>query len=207
MKKNFFLLLLMIMVSSALMAQRFEYQLGLKGGMGMCFMGVNDDNIVSKDNGFCYKFGLTGSYYFGENYGFTSGFNVVGSDLAYKVKYTDEFENEQTMKKSLHNTYCQVPILLKMRTDAFSNKYRFLGEIGYGLNVLVNQRDKKEFNHKYRDVCSSFLVHLGVEIEVLDRSTLQLMLGYDNFFSNMMSSSSDYKVTMSNLCFEIGFLF
>ena len=207
MKKNFCLLLFAMLVSLAVSAQRFEYQLGLKAGAGVAFLGVHDDNIVGKDNGFTYKFGLTGSYYFGENYGFTSGFNVIGSDLSYKVKIVDDKEEELTVDRNLKNTYCQVPFLLKMRTDSFANKLRVLGEIGYGMNFKVSEHDKNDFHHKYRDVCSSLIVHLGVEIEVLNRSTLLLMLGYDNFFSNMMSSSNDYKVTMSNLCFEIGFLF
>lgn len=198
MKKNFYFLFFMLMISLAVSAQRFEYQLGLKGGIGTNFLGVYDDNISGKDNGLCFKFGLTGMYYFGENYGLTSGFNIMGNELSYKFN---------DVKMNLRNTYCQIPVLLKMRTDAFSNKYRILGEIGYGLNVLVNHNDRYDIKHKYRDVCSSFIVHLGVEIEVLQRSTLQLMVGYDNFFSNMMSPSSDYKVTMSNLCFEIGFLF
>ena len=207
MKKNFCLLLFAMLVSMAVSAQRFEYQLGLKGGVGVGFLGVHDDNIVGKDNGFNYKFGFTGSYYFGENYGFTSGFNIIGSDLSYKLKYTNEENEENIVARNLKNTYCQIPFLLKMRTDAFANKYRVFGEIGYGLNLLVNEHDKNDFHHKYRDVCSSFIVHLGVEIEVLNRSTLLLMLGYDNTFSNMLSSSNDYKLTMSNLCFEIGFLF
>ena len=80
-------------------------------------------------------------------------------------------------------------------------------KIGYGLNFFVAEQDKHDFHHKYRDICSSFILHIGMEMEVLNRSTVLFILGYDNFFSNMMSSSNDYKVTMSNLCFEIGFLF
>ena len=206
MKKKFYILLFAMMISVAATAQRFEYQLGLKGGLGIAFMGSNDDNIVSKDNGLCYKFGLTGIYYFGENYGFSSGFSIMGSDMSYKYKYVDELEVSHTVDRNLHNTYLQVPFLLKMRTDAFADKYRIFGEIGYGLNLFVKENDKYDFHHGYRDVCSSFILHLGMEMEVLDRSTLQFMVAYDNFFSSLMSTSND-KITMSNLCFEIGFLF
>lgn len=206
MKKNFCLLLFAILFSFVASAQRFEYQFGLKGGVGIGFLGANEDVVVSKDNGLSYKFGLTGIYYFGENYGLSSGFNIIGNNLSYKAKVVDEAGVEVIMPGNLKNTYCQIPILLKMRTDPFAKKFRIFGEIGYGLNIFAGEHDKEEIRHHYRDVCSSFVVHLGVEMEVLNRSSLQFMIGYDNFFSTMMSKGND-KMTMSDLCFEMGFLF
>ena len=191
MRKKFYFLLLAMMISFVATAQRFEYQFGLKGGLGVDFLSANED-ITNKDNGFCYKFGLTGIYYFGENYGITSGFNIIGHDLSY---YKPE-------KVSLSNTYFQIPVLLKMRTDAFASKFRIFGEIGYGLDLLVKENDE----HNYRDVCSSFIMHLGLEVEVLNRSALQFMVAYDNVFSSMLSDGNN-KLTMNNLCLEIGFLF
>lgn len=191
MRRKFYFLLFAMMISFVATAQRFEYQFGLKGGLGVDFLSANED-ITNKDNGFCYKFGLTGIYYFGENYGITSGFNIIGHDLSY---YKPE-------KVSLSNTYFQIPVLLKMRTDAFASKFRIFGEIGYGLDLLVKENDE----HNYRDVCSSFIMHLGLEVEVLNRSVLQFMVAYDNVFSSMLSDGNN-KLTMNNLCFEIGFLF
>ncbi|MBQ6083864.1 MAG: outer membrane beta-barrel protein [Bacteroidales bacterium] len=191
MRRKFYFLLFAMMISFVATAQRFEYQFGLKGGLGVDFLSANED-ITNKDNGFCYKFGLTGIYYFGENYGITSGFNIIGHDLSY---YKPE-------KVSLSNTYFQIPVLLKMRTDAFASKFRIFGEIGYGLDLLVKENDE----HNYRDVCSSFIMHLGLEVEVLNRSALQFMVAYDNVFSSMLSDGNN-KLTMNNLCFEIGFLF
>jgi len=43
-------------------------------------------------------------------------------------------------------------------------------------------------------------------MEVMSRSTLQFMIAYDTFFSSIQSMRND-KLTMSNLCFELGFLF
>ena len=206
MKKNFCLLLFVLLFSFVASAQRFEYQLGLKGGLGIGFLGSVDNHIVSKDNGFSYKFGFTGVYYFGENYGFVSGFNVLGNNVSYKYKVVDEFEVETIEKRSLNNTYLQIPLVLKMRTDPIGDNLRIFGEIGYGFNILASKRDKGDYIHPYRDVCSSLIVHLGVEMEVLNRSTLQLMLSYDDFFTNMMTKDNN-KLTMRDLCFEIGFLF
>ena len=206
MKKKFYFLLLAMLFSYVASAQRFEYQLGLKGGVGIGFLGSADNNIVSKDNGFNYKFGFTGVYYFGENYGFVSGFNVLGNNLSYKYKIVDDSEVESIENRSLSTTYFQIPIVLKMRTDPIANRLRIFGEIGYGFNVLAAKRDKGDYIHPYRDVCSSLIVHLGVELEVLNRSTLQFIICYDDFFTNMMSKDNN-KLTMRDLCFEIGFLF
>ena len=206
MKKNFCLVLLVLMLSFVASAQRFEYQLGLKGGVGIAFLGSADNHIVSKDNGFNYKFGFTGVYYFGENYGFVSGFNVLGNNIAYKYKVVDESNVETIEDRHLNNTYLQIPLVLKMRTDPIGDRFRIFGEIGYGFNILATKRDKGDYIHPYRDVCSSLIVHLGMEMEVLNRSTLQFMISYDDFFSNMMSKDNN-KLTMRDLCFEIGFLF
>ena len=76
MKKKFYLLLFAMLFSFVASAQRFEYQLGLKGGLGFDWVGNVGENVYSTEKGFCYKYGFTGIYYFGENYGVTSGFRV-----------------------------------------------------------------------------------------------------------------------------------
>lgn len=211
MKKKFYILLFALIVSFGVSAQRFEYQLGLKGGLGFDWASVDNDDVASKDNGFCYKYGFTGMYYFGENYGLTSGFNIIGSKFAYTINESpsDDYPDGRNYKTEHKLTYCQIPILLKMRTDAFANKFRVLGEIGYGLDIKANDEYKKDnvkTDSPYRDVCSSFIVHLGIEMEVMSRSTLQFIIAYDRFFSNIQTMSND-KLTMGNLCFELGFLF
>ena len=200
MRKKFYFLLFAMMISSAVFAQRFEYQLGLKGALGFDWGISSNEDMVNKDNGLCYKYGLTGVYYFGESYGITSGFNIIGSQFSFKMS---------DIESKYKNTYCQIPVLLKMRTDNFADKFRLMGEIGYGFNLLVSGEYKLENvkqDNPYRDVCSSFIVHLGLEMEVLNRSVLQFIVGYDTVFSSMMSMSND-NIKMSNLCFELGFLF
>ena len=222
MKKKFYILLLAMVVSFAATAQRFEYQLGLKAGLGVSYLTTNSSAVSDKSSGLCYKFGFTGIYNFGENYGVTTGFNLMGNNLSYKVKVTEVAINEdgeeytitKYYKRDVKPTYIQIPILLKMRTDTFGGIFRAFGEIGYGFNVLVKKNDKGDENvwqvyehkNKYRDVCSSFIVHLGMEMSVMDRSTLQVMLAYDNDFSSMMPIGYD-KFTWNNFCLEVGFLF
>ena len=211
MKKKFYILLFAVMISFAATAQRFEYQMGLKGALGFDWAGSMGDNVTSKDNGFCYKYGLTAMYYFGESYGITSGFNIIGSSFSYKYKL-DVPEPTREMKEFeayYKTTYFQIPILLKMRTDPFADKFRFMGEIGYGFDILANGEysvDNEKMPSPYRDVCSSFILHLGIEMEVMSHSTLQFILAYDTFFSSIQSMKND-KLTMGNLCFELGFLF
>lgn len=211
MKKKFYLLLIVMLFSFVASAQRFEYQLGLKGGLGFDWVDNVGENVYSTEKGFCYKYGFTGIYYFGENYGLTSGFNIVGTQFAYKYNAEMPATTREMVefKADYKTTYCQIPVLLKMRTDAFADKFRFLGEIGYGLNILASGEykiDGEKQPSPYRDVCSSFIVHLGVDMEVMSRSTLQFIIAYDTFFSSIQSKRND-KLTMSNLCFELGFLF
>lgn len=212
MKKKFYFLFLAMMISFATYAQRFEYQLGLKGALGFDWAGNLKEDVSSKENGFCYKYGFTGIYYFGENYGITSGFNIIGSGFSYKYKQEPTSVQHPEMvdyEANYKMTHFQIPLLLKMRTDAFADKFRVLGEIGYGFDILANAEYKLngvKQDHPCRDVCSSFIVHLGLEMEVMNRSTLQFIIAYDTFFSSIHTMSND-KLTMSNLCFELGFLF
>ncbi len=206
MKKKFYILLLAMIVSFAANAQRFEYQLGLKGGLGASFLSTNAENVTAKDPGLCYKFGFTGIKYFGENYGFTTGFTIMGSNMGYKYTVTDTLNVTSTYSRTISNTYLQIPLLLKMKTETFADKFCVFGEIGYGLNIMASNNERGDDKHTYRKLCSSFLLHLGVEMEVMTHSTLQLMVAYDNNFSKMMSLNND-KFSMSNLCFEVGFLF
>lgn len=200
MVKKFYFLLFAMLLSLTTFAQRFEYQLGLKGALGIDWGVYDNDDVSSKEIGLCYKYGLTGVYYFGESYGITSGFNIIGSNFSFKVS---------DIESKYKTTYCQIPVLLKMRTDNFAEKFRLMGEIGYGFDILVNGEykliDEKQAS-PYRDVCSSFIVHLGLEMEVLNRSVLQFIVGYDTVFSSMMTMKND-NIKMSNLCFELGFLF
>ena len=211
-KKNYLLLIAMFIVISA-SAQRFEYQLGLKGALGVNFPGHIEDDVVNTENGLCYKYGFTGIYYISENYGLTTGFNILGANFSYK--YNVEVSSSELLRETIEyqakhkTTYCQIPILLKMRTDAFAQRYRIFGEIGYGLDILANGEYKLDGEKQavpYRDVCSSFIVHLGMEMLVMNRSSLQFMIAYDNFFSNIQTPNNN-RMTMSNLCFEVGFLF
>ena len=212
MKKKFYILLFAMLISFGVSAQRFEYQLGLKGALGFDWPSVDMDDLGSKENGFCYKYGFTGIYYFGENYGITSGFNIMGNRFAYNYKVEEPVNTTRDIVEYKVNhklTYFQIPLLLKMRTDSFANTFRVLGEIGYGMDIRVNGECKVnnvKIDNPYRDVCSSFIVHLGVEMEVMSRSTLQFIIAYDTFFTNIQTMSND-KLTASNLCFELGCLF
>lgn len=209
MRRKIYFLLFAMMMSFSASAQYLEYQLGLKGSLGMDWIGKIEDEVTGKDKGFCYKFGLTGIYYFKESYGITTGFNIIGGEFAYKKDVVGDDGVELGVKSSYKSTYVQIPVLLKMRTDAFAKKYRIFGEIGYGFDILVDgvlKNDNKKMQSPYRDVCSSFILHLGFEMDVLNRSTLQFAIAYDNIFTNMLKS--DYnKLTMNSLGLEIGFLF
>lgn len=208
MRKKIYFLLFVMMISFGVSAQHFEYQLGMKGGLGIDWIGKIDDEAVGKDNGFCYKFGMTGVYYFKESYGITSGFNIIGGNFAYNNNVVDD-SGEKKMEYSFVNTYVQIPVLLKMRTDTFAKKYRIFGEIGYGFDIFVDGECKingEKAKSPYRDVCSSFILHIGFEMDVLNRSTLQFAIAYDDIFSNMQKLGYN-KLTMNSLCLEVGFLF
>ena len=214
MRRKLLFFITMLLLSIGASAQFLEYQLGMKASVGMDWMDTYCDNFKEKNkNGVCYKFGLTGTYYFKESYGITSGFNIVRSSFSNVYNFED-----QQLTYNFNNSYLQIPVLLKMRTGTFSQRLRFFSEIGYGLDIMVKCRDSYGWVAagvdgfelpKYRALSNSFILHVGLEIEVMNTSTLLVMISYDDFFTNIIKRNEYFgnSLTMNNLCLEIGFLF
>ena len=97
MRRKLLFFITMLLLSIGASAQFLEYQLGMKASVGMDWMDTYCDNFKEKNkNGVCYKFGLTGTYYFKESYGITSGFNIEAALLISIILKTNNLHITST---------------------------------------------------------------------------------------------------------------
>lgn len=219
MKRKILLFTFAILLANNVLAQYQEYQLGLMAQPGYNWLMVSNENISNVKNKFSYKYGLFGSYYFNENYGLSSGIYMLTHSSSYDFK-CDKDGSIMNYNHDLRNSYLQVPVLLKGRTDLISNRFRVLGEFGAGFNFLLDNKDaytglygaSDHFDVKYRTFGTSLVMALGTEILIFKNSGLMFKVVYDKNFVNLIKDTDETKgyysaMKMTNLYLEIGFFF
>lgn len=219
MKRKFLLFAFAILLANNVLAQYQEYQLGLMAQPGYNWLMVSNENISNVKNKFSYKYGLFGSYYFNENYGLSSGIYMLTHSSSYDFK-CDKDGSIMNYNHDLRNSYLQVPVLLKGRTDLISNRFRILGEFGAGFDFLIDNKDayrgldgtSDHFDVKYRTFGTSLVMALGTEILIFKNSGLMFKVVYDKNFVNLIKDTDETKgyysaMKMTNLYLEIGFFF
>ena len=77
MKKIFLTLALVIALTTSVLAQFKPFQFGLKVEPGIGWAKLNSDNLIKEPNDFSFNWGFVGNFYFVENYGFSTGFNII----------------------------------------------------------------------------------------------------------------------------------
>jgi len=211
MKKVFLLIATAILLKFNASAQYKEFEFGLMGQPGYSWLNYSNENISNVNNEFTYKYGFFGSYYFAENYGFSSGIDLRSNRGRYDFYYAD---TDRTYRHSFSNTYMQIPLLFRGRTDIISNLVRITGQFGPSLDVLIKHNDSySSSNHydlKYRSLAGSLIFGLGVEFKVMKSSGVMVNVVLDKGFTSLTKKDDIYyknPITTTNLYFEFGFAF
>lgn len=111
--------------------------------------------ITSQGNRAGYVWGLLVDYYFAQNYGIATGFNVnsTGGKLLATLNpgTTPPAGTANVVQQADFNyklQYLEVPFALKLRTDEISN-FKFFGQIG--LTLAFNIGKKADYEVSYTD--------------------------------------------------------
>lgn len=211
MKKVILLIAIAILLKFNASAQYKEFEFGLMGQPGFSWLDYSNENISNVKNEFTYKYGLFGSYFFAENYGFSSGIALRSNRGCYNFYYTD---TGSTYSHSFSNTYMQIPLLFRGRTDYISNLVRIIGQFGASLDILIKHNDSystsNHYDLKYRSLAGSLIVGLGVEFKVMKSSGVLVNVVLDKGFTSLTKKDDTYyknPITTTNLYFEFGFAF
>lgn len=210
MKKILFTIAVIMALTINVSAQYKPFQFGLKVEPGAAWSKLDSDDLYDGKTTMSFNWGFTGNFYFVENYGLSTGFNVRYINGGYS--FCDSIrEYDRTIK----NQYVEIPISLMMRTEAI-NDIRIFGNIGYGLGICLDHEAKTfdAFDNeididtdRFNKIRHAFILKLGIEYNVYKSSCLTAAVVYNNNFVNIYDRNASHDVLINNLCLEIGFLF
>ena len=216
MKKTLLTIAFVIVMTISASAQFKPFQFGLKVEPGVNWSKLNSEHLYDSKTSLNFNWGFVGNYYFVENYGFSTGFNVRFMSGEYSFDHTTTTTTK--IRRTIKNQYLEIPIGLIMRTEKMGD-IRIIGNIGYGLGFLLNSKERnydENDNEKSLDKSSSYssvrhalIVKLGIEYYVSRSSCITAAFVFNNNIANIYSSKDDYKhdVLLNNLGLEIGFMF
>ncbi|MBR5603608.1 MAG: PorT family protein [Bacteroidales bacterium] len=214
MKKIFMTLFVIIAMTINASAQYKPFQFGLKVEPGVGWAKLNSEHLSNNKSKINFNWGFVGNFYFVENYGLSTGFNVKFMNNEYS--FTDnrpEANANSTITRTIKNQYLEIPLGLTMRTEKIGD-LRILGNVSYGMGFLLNTNEKnydinKEevlMETKYNKLRHALIVKLGVEYYVHKASCLTAALVFNNNFANIYKDNQQ-DVLLNNMCLEIGFMF
>lgn len=210
MKKALFTIITLIVLTINVSAQYKPFQFGLKVEPGAAWLKLNSDDIYDGKTKMSFNWGFVGNFYFVENYGLSTGFNVRYANAEYSF-----CDSVMEYSRTIKNQYLEIPISLMMRTEAI-DKIRIFGNIGYGLGICLDN-ELKSFDasgyeadidaDNFNKIRHAFIIKLGIEYNVYKSSCLTAAIVYNNNFVNIYDRNATHDVMINNLCLEIGFLF
>ena len=210
MRKILFTLFVIILMSVNVFAQYKSFQFGLKVEPGVNCAILDSDNLYDGKTKMSFNWGFVGNFYFVENYGISTGFNVryINSEYSYN-------NNINEFDRIIKNQYLEIPVSLIMRTEAINN-LRILGNIGYGAGILLNDNTEDFDVHdnktsvdrnEFATIRHAFILKLGIEYDIYKSSCLTAAIVYNNNFMNIYDKNISHDVMLNSICIEIGFLF
>ena len=219
MKKIFLAIIFIIALTISVSAQYKPFQFGLKIEPGVSLTKLNSEHLSDNKTKPSFTWGFVGNFYFVENYGVSTGFNVKFMSNQYTFENeSPNIPNDNLITRTIKNKYLEIPICLTMRTEKIG-KLRIKSDIGYGLGISL---DTKEKNHNskneeismitassYNQIRHALIVKLGVDYHIYKASYLTTSLVFNNNFTNIYKKNDVLKhnVLLNNLCLEIGFMF
>lgn len=215
MKKKIFIGFILILLTFNGFAQYKPFQFGLSLSPSINTTKINCDNIDETTTKFSYNWGFKGDFYFVENYGFSTGFNIMN----LKGNYAFNMSNDsipRIVTNNIKNQYLEIPISMIMRTEKIG-KARIIGNVGYGLGFCLNSNKEIhdaegheiEITDNFKTIRHALIIKLGVEINVYKSSCVVANLVYNNNFTNIYqkNNSLGHNISLNSLSLELGFMF
>lgn len=211
MRKIIYLMLFFMMLTFNVKAQYKPFQFGLKVAPGFSWIETNTNGLDKASGEFNFNWGFVGDFYFVENYGISTGFDVISLNGSYTF---DNTLSDGNWKNDVRLKYLQIPVGLKMRTAKVGDM-RIFGHVAYGLGFLLGSDittyngDVKCINDvKCNNLRSALIVKLGIEYQVFGSSCITAALSLNDNFNDVIGKCSfDHDIKCSSINFEIGFLF
>lgn len=211
MKKIFLTIICVILMTISANAQYKSFQFGLNASPGVNITKPNSDFLNDGVKKISFNWGFIGNFYFVENYGITTGFNIKNINGGYS--YNDSIIGK--INCNITNQYLEIPISLTMRTEKIG-KTRVIGNIGYGIGFCLNSSEEHlntenvliNEDLEFSKIRNALIIKLGIEYNIYKSSCITAAFVFNNNFTNIYKGKSiEHNVMLNNLCIELGFIF
>ena len=201
MKKTIYLSLFFILLTLSVKAQYKPFQFGLKVSPGFSWIKTDMKGLDGVSNEFNLNWGFAGNFYFVENYGISTGFDIISVKGSYLFDSNPmEEPSDGEWRNDINLKYVQIPIGLKMRTS----------KVGDLSDKTTTYKDDVEYVNdvKYKNIRNALIVKLGLELIVLKSSCVTAAVSLNDNFTNIVDGGSlNHNIKGSSINFEIGFMF
>ncbi|OPL13491.1 MAG: hypothetical protein AVO34_06380 [Firmicutes bacterium ML8_F2] len=230
MKKHLIIFLLFSFLAAATtVAQQKPFVFGFQAGPNIGWMKPDAAGYSSDGVKIGFSWGFIADFYLMENYGITSGFDVIflngGIRMPHhKVNAPDTISGILNRKYRLK--YIQIPLTLRMRTKELG-PFRIYGKIGLGSSFLIGAKADDEFIPPtgeplkeevdiYDDITfmrESLILGAGVEFLLGGSTSIIAGLVFNNGFMDILKGQNNTDPTINNkafanfLAFNVGIVF
>lgn len=225
------LLLTLSIGLSAATATQAQVEIGLKVSPSLGynrFTNPKDTKLVSEGTRVHFGGGIVLDYFFGENYAFATGLELMGKggNMSYAYSFTDAAGNNvnriSSEKLEFGLQYLQVPVTLKLFTNDVAPDTRVYFQVGGELGGLIGARiggektdaNGNKFSKRFNTPEAGALLGAGAELQMGKSTKVFGGLSYHHGLTDISDKtflpeieSRDIKFQNSYFCFDVGMKF
>jgi len=177
--------------TNAQIADESMYEFGLRIAPQISWSSPDSKSLENGGSSLDWNYGFHVAKKFTSRYAIAFEVNII--NMTSKIKFTDSLTifsqklpngNSSTNDLAINYNlrYLQIPIIFKMYTDEFKNKWRVYGEFGVGLSFLLRSK---------ADVSSNILKLDNVDVDNPDEA--------DKFYINKNQFDKNYSTKVNFL--------
>jgi hypothetical protein len=199
------------------------FKFGVHADPMITWFGSDNSVVVNKGARPGFNFGLSVYRYFGPNYSFSTGINLISAGgrlvtdkkITFYLPHGGTIENVDSAASIVYKIqYLSVPLGLKLQTNQIGY-YTFFTDLGLDPKVVVGgkadipSRSIKSENamEELRIFNLSYHIMAGVEYGIGGSTALVLAIGFDNNFLDITKDKSTQptdKISHKMLSFRLG---
>ncbi len=191
----------------------------------------NINKIQSPGAKLGFSYGLVGDFFFNNNYGI--GANLRITSFNEEFKYFKNADSLQSIDRTLHLQYLEIPVTLKMRTNEIGY-VKYFAQFGFMPAILLGARaDINEYDRNNNSVSSNnglnvnssvnlfmlySVVGIGAEYNLGGSTNIIVSLSWNNGFTNIWNratnvsnpdpyTNSNFSTPVENISLNLGVLF
>jgi opacity protein-like surface antigen len=185
------------------------YRFGLKIGPNINWLKPDAEGYTTDGTEVGFSWGFIGDFTMADNYFLSTGFNLQYNNGRLIFPYKEEgIDTTGQLHRKYVIKYFQIPIMIKMRTERFSN-FEIFGQIGLTGDIRISAKGKDVFEYPDKSGTvittseretsitdninlfkGAFVVGGGAEYFIDKSTSIMISINYNNGLTNVLSGSN-----------------